>query len=187
MITRKTRRGIFAMVLLTAVSYWASRSQDNESPEPVAGLDPKLDYVLRDFELQFYDENGQPTINLRAPILRNNPEMQIGTIEQPVMRLNQGEIVWDLTAEMATVTADKEHVQLLGQVHVERHEPALGHRMEVDTSEVQIEVTPQTATTDQAVSMSDGLNQLSAIGLDLDMKSSSFKLKEQVKATYAVN
>jgi lipopolysaccharide export system protein LptC len=73
MITRKTRRGIYAMVLLTAVSYWASRSQDNESPEPVAGLDPKLNYVLRDFELQFYDENGQPTINLRAPILRNNP------------------------------------------------------------------------------------------------------------------
>jgi LPS export ABC transporter protein LptC len=113
--------------------------------------------------------------------------MQIGTIERPVMRLNQGEIVWDLTAEMATVTADKEHVQLLGQVHVERHEPALGHRMEVDTSEVQIEITPQTATTDQAVNMSDGINQLSAIGLDLDMKSSSFKLKEQVKATYAVN
>ena len=82
--------------------------------------------------------------------------MQIGTIERPVMRLNQGEIVWDLTAEMATVTADKEHVQLLGQVHVERHEPASGHRMQVDTREVQIEVTPQLATTDQAVNMSDG-------------------------------
>ena len=111
----------------------------------------------------------------------------MGTIEQPVISLNQDEIVWDLTADTATVTADKEHVQLLGQVHVERHEPATGHRVELDTREVQIEVTPQTATTDQPVRMFDGLNQLSAIGLDLDMKSNTFKLKQQVKATYAVN
>ncbi len=90
MITRKTRRGITVLVLLGVVTFWISRSQDDANPEPVAGLDPKLDYVLRDFELQFYDENGQPTINMRAPILRNDPKQQLGTIEHPVVRLNQG-------------------------------------------------------------------------------------------------
>ena len=187
MITRKTRNGIIAMVVLTAVSFWISRSQQKEPPEPVAGLDPKLNYVLRDFELQFFDENGQPTINLRAPVLRNDPDLQLGTIEHPVMRLNQAEVVWDLTADTATVTADKEHVQLLGQVHVERYEPASGSRVKLDTREVQIEVTPQTARSNQAVSMSDGFNQVNAIGLELDMKASTFSLNKQVRATYAVN
>ena len=187
MITRNTRRGIIGLVLLTTVSFWVNRLQDNETLEPVADLDPKLNYVLRDFELQFFDENGQPTINLQAPIFRNNPDLELGTIENPVLKLNHAKVVWDLTADMATVTADKEHVQLLGQVHVQRLETATGHLVNINTSEVRIEVTPQTAKTHEPVHMHDGLNQASAIGLALDMKSNTFLFKEQVKATYAVN
>jgi LPS export ABC transporter protein LptC len=187
MITRKTRNGILAVLSLTAVSFWISRSQETDMPEPVAGLDPKLNYVLRDFELQFYDENGRPTMNMQAPVLRNDPELELGTIEYPIVILNQADLVWNLRSETATVTADKEHVQLSGQVHVKRNEPATGHWVELRTREVHIEVTPQTAVTDQPVSMFDGYNQLDAIGLELDMKANTFKLKQQVKATYAVN
>jgi lipopolysaccharide export system protein LptC len=187
MIPRKTRNGVIALVVLTVVSFWVNRSQKNEAPKPVAGLDPKLNYVLHDFELQFFDQNGQPTINLRAPILRNDPKLELGTIEQPVMKLNQVDVVWNLTADSATVTADKEHVQLLGQVHVRRQETTSGAWVEVDTREVQIEVKPQTASTDQAVHMFDGLNRASAVGVDLDMTANTFVLKQQVKATYAVN
>lgn len=187
MITRKTRRGMTALVLLSAISFWLSRSQNEEGPEPVAGLDPELDYVLRDFELQFFDELGQPTINMRAPILRNDPKLQMGTVENPVVRLNQADAVWDLEADLATVTADKEHVQLLGQVQIFRNEPATGNWVELKTREVKIEVTPQTATTNQPVSMFDGYNRVDAIGLDLDMKTKIYSLKQQVVATYAVN
>jgi LPS export ABC transporter protein LptC len=187
MITRKTRRGIIVMVLLTSVSYWASRDKSGEKIEPVTGLDPKLDYVLRDFELQFYDKDGQPTINMQAPILRNNPQIQIGSIEKPVIQLHRQGTVWNLNAESATVTADREHIHLSGQVTLQRLEPTLGTWLQVDTSEVQIEVTPQTASTPRPVSMFDGYNQANAIGLDLDMKANTYKLKQQVKATYAVN
>lgn len=187
MITRKTQRGLIVLILLSAVTFWASRSQNEKKPAPVAGLDPRLDYVLHDFELQFYDENGQPTINMRAPVLRNDPSLQLGTIEYPVVRLNQADAVWDLTANTATVTADKEHVQLIGQVYVRRNEPASGNWVELTTREVQIEVTPQTAMTNQPVSMFDGYNRVNAIGLELDMKTKTYTLKQQVKATYAVN
>jgi LPS export ABC transporter protein LptC len=187
MITRKTRRGIMLLVLLTALSFWVSREQDDDTLAPVAGLDTRLNYVLRDFELQFYDENGLTTLNMRAPVLRNDPELQMGTIEQPVIRLNQPGAVWNLTSDTATVTADKEHVQLLGKVRVQRHELATNERIELNTREVRIEVTPQTATTDQPVHMADSYNQINGIGLDLDMKANTFVLKQQVKATYAVN
>src|SRR5210317_2137161 len=131
MITRKTRRGMTALIVLSGISFWVTRSQDEDGPEPIAGLDPELDYVLRDFELQFFDELGQPTINMQAPILRNDPKLQMGTIENPVVRLNQADAVWDLKADLATVTADKEHVQLIGQVQVFRNEPATGNWVEL--------------------------------------------------------
>lgn len=187
MITRKTQRGIAILVLLSAVTFWVSRSQNEKAPELVAGLDPKLNYVLHEFELQFYDENGLPTINMRAPVLRNDPDLEMGTIEFPVVRLNQADAVWDMTANMATITSDKEHVKLIGQVNVKRNEPASGNWVELTTREVQIEVTPQTAATDQPVSMFDGRNRVDAIGLELDMTTKTYILKQQVKATYAVN
>ncbi|MDH3901604.1 MAG: LPS export ABC transporter periplasmic protein LptC [Xanthomonadales bacterium] len=187
MITGKTRRGISALVLLSAFSFWLSRSQDNDSPEPVAGLDPKLNYVLRDFELQFFDEFGKPTVNMQAPVLRNDPKLQLGTIERPVVKLNQANAVWDMTSDTATVTADKEHVKLIGQVNATRNEPVTGNWVELRTREIQIEVTPQTAITHEPVIIFDGLNRVDAIGLELDMKSKTYSLKQQVRATYAVN
>lgn len=187
MITRKTRNGMLALVLITSVSFWISRATDKQQPAPVSGLDPKLNYVLRDFELQFFDENGQPTMNLQAPVLRNDPELELGTIERPVMKLNQANMIWDLSADTATVTADKEHVELQGRVHVRRHETSTGNWVTIDTQEVSIEVTPQTAKTDQPVNIFDGYNHLDAIGLELDLKSDTFSLKQQVKAIYAVN
>ena len=187
MITRKTRRGVILLALLTVASFWVNRSQDKDAADPVAGIDPRLNYVLRDFELQFYDENGAPTINMKAPVLRFDPEQHLGTIEQPVVLLLQPGVVCDITADTATVTDDKEHVRFLGQVNVRRVEPSSGYWLELHTREVQIEVTPQTATTDQPVRMFDGRNEINAIGLDLDLKANTFNLKQQVKATYVVN
>jgi LPS export ABC transporter protein LptC len=95
--------------------------------------------------------------------------------------------VWNLTADLATVTADKEHVELIGQVYVKRNEPESGNWVELNTREIKIEVTPQTAITDQPVNIFDGYNRLNAIGLELDMKTKTFILKQQVRASYVVN
>ena len=187
MITRKTQRGILVLLVLTAFSFWVARQQEKEVTDPVAGIDPKLNYVLRDFELQFYDKDGQPTINMQAPSLRNDPELQVGTVEQPVIQLNQPNATWNLTSDSARVTADKEHVWLSGQVYIMRSDLESGNWVRLITEEIKVNVTPQTASTDYPVTMFDGYNQLNAIGLDLDMKTNTFKLKQKVKATYAVN
>ncbi len=187
MISRKTRRGIIALVLLTSVSFWASREQRDDAPEHVTGLDPKLNYVLRDFELQVFDANGKTTLNMQAPVLRNDPVLQIGTIENPRMVLQQQDITWNLAANSATITADKEHVELSGSVYLQRTELLTGNRVQLNTSEVKLEVTPQTASTIAPVSIFDGLNQIDAVGMYLDMTNDTFELKQQVKATYAVN
>lgn len=187
MISRKTRRGIMALVLLTGVSFWAAREQGDEAPAPASGLDPRLNYVLHDFELQIYDLNGKTTLNMKAPVLSNDPLLELGTIENPLLVLHQQGITWNLTADSATITADKEHVELLGKVYVQRLELLTGNRVELNTSELKIEVTPQTASTFAPVSFFDGLNRMEAVGMQLDMKNDTFTLKQQVKAIYAVN
>jgi len=187
MISRKTQRGIFALVLLTSVSFWATREWRDDAAEPVTGLDPKLNYVLRDFELQVFDRNGKLTLNMQAPVLRNDPVLEIGTIENPLLVLQQQDISWELTADSAIITADKEHIDLSGSVYVQRLELLTGNHAEFNTSEVMVEVTPQTASTTQPVSLFDGRNHMDAVGLYLDMMNDTFQLKQQVEAIYAVD
>ncbi len=187
MITATIRRGIIGLILLTAVSFWISRKQGVDEISPIADLDPKLNYVLRDFELQVYDEDGKATFNLQAPVLRNNPELKLGTIEQPVISMHDQGTVWGLTAQTAIMTADKEYVHLSGQVQVQWHDPVSGNQAEFETADMKIDVTPQTAATEQEVSLFDGLNKLNAIGMNLNMKNNSYTLKQKVRATYAVN
>jgi len=187
MISRNTQRGIMAMVLLTGVSFWAAREQHDDTLEPVAGLDPKLNYVLRNFELQVFDTNGKATLNMRAPVLSNDPVLGIGTVENPLLVLRQQDITWNMVADSATITADKEHVELFGKVYVQRLDLLTGKREELNTSEIKLEVVPQTASTTEAVSLYDGVNQIDAIGMYLDMMNDTIQLKQQVKAIYAVN
>ena len=176
-----------AMVLLTGVSFWATREQREDDTAPVTGLDPKLNYVLHDFELQVFDQNGNATLNLKAPTLSNNPLLKMGRIENPTLVLRQQDITWNMTANSATITADKEHVELLGEVYVHRLETKTAHRVELNTSELKIEVVPQTASTEAPVSLFDGTNHMNAVGMSLNMMSDTFKLKQQVKAIYAIN
>lgn len=187
MITRKTHQGLAVLLILAGITMWAAQEKVEKVEQPQSDVDPNFNYVLRDFELQYYDENGLPSLNLRAPVLRNDPDMKLGTIEQPVVKLNQPGLIWDLQADLATVTADKEYVNLDGQVIIVRQQIDDARLTRLNTSDVKIEVTPQTATTDELVEVFDGFNHFSGIGLDMDMQANTFELKEQVKATYAVN
>lgn len=187
MISRKTRRGIIALVVLTGVSFWAAREQRDDTSEPVTGLDPRLNYVLHDFNLQVFDVNGKATLNIKAPVLSNDPVLGIGTIENPLLILHQQGVTWKLVADWATITSDKERVKLSGSVYVQRLELLTGNRVEFKTSEIEVEVTPQIASTAEPVSLFDGHNHMDAVGMQLDMMNDTFHLNQEVRAIYAVN
>ncbi len=74
-----------------------------------------------------------------------------------------------------------------GKVNIQRKQAETGQHTQLNTTDIKIEVTPQTAKTDALVEVFDGFNQVSGTGLDLDMQANTFELKKQVKATYAVN
>lgn len=186
MTTRKSRQGIVLLLFLTLISFWLSRQHQAQKPPQMSGLDPSLDYMLRDFELQTYDSSGLPLLNLRAPLLRNNSAVKLGTIEAPVIVLNKPDAKWSLVADSATMTEDRERIHLFGHVNVKRIENTTGRHAQMDTGEIEVQVTAQTASTTKPVSIKDGQNSLQAQGMDIDLKSGRFKLKHNVRARYAV-
>ena len=187
MIPRKTRNGVILLAALTAFSFWLGRSGSDPRQEPISGLDTRLDYALHEFEARYFDAGGKQAVRLRAPTLSNDANSGIGVIENPSFEVVQDGNRWNIVAESATVTADREHIVLAGGVNMRRRDPVTAGWLEVNTSEITLDVLPRIARSDQPVVIQEGGNVLEAVGFRIDMNDNSFHLDDQVKGRYVLN
>lgn len=186
MISPNTRNGIVVLALLTIAGLWLGRAQRTEEDAGFGDIDPQLDYALFDFELRVLDEQGQPRLKMRSPRLDSDARSGVGTVSSPVIEMQQPEAEWRIEARSATISADREHVWLSGAVEVERRarETALVSRL--TTEQLGVDVTPRRARTNAPVTLVEGDDRISAIGMRLDMARNRFELLRQVEATYAI-
>jgi len=187
MIRRKTSAGILVLASLVALSYWAGRIKSDRVLRPIAGLDTRLDYALRDFEFQFYDLEGQPSAHLTAPVLANQAATGVGEITNPEFDVIHRGNVWNIVAQSATVAPDREHVLLHGDVTMQRSARGPDRQLDVRTSELMLEVNRRLASTDNPVRIEDGADILRAVGFKIDLANDQFTLLDEVQLTYAVN
>ena len=108
----------------------------------------------------------------------------MGTVESPEIRIQQEDERWYITAESAIITANREHVSLVGTVYLTRRNELTGQLLEITTKDVMLNITPRTASGDSAVSIKQDNDRLDAIGMRLDMISNSFELLNDVQAHY---
>ena len=81
MISRRTRRGLILLALLAVLTWLLARPSAEPEAQPISGLDPRLNYAVRDFSGRLLDDAGRTSIELRAPLMRNDSETGIGTVE----------------------------------------------------------------------------------------------------------
>lgn len=185
MIPVRTWRNIGLLVVLAVFSWLGARERSEPKAQPLDDLDTRLNYALWDFNAQLLDENGRINMLIDAPMLRNNANTGVGTMENPRIKIIENEDEWYITADSAIITADREHVSLLGTVDLQREVRLTKERMDIHTRDVLLNVTPKTASTDAAVTIVQNHDHLEAIGMKLDMKTDSYELLEKVRAKYA--
>ena len=149
-------------------------------------LDTRLNYALYDFNGRLLDGQGLVKLEIESPVLRNDAESGIGTVERPALHIQQEQDQWYITAESAIITADREHVSLVGDVFFTRRNEITGQLLEILTKDVMLNVTPRTASTEAAVSIVQAGDRLDATGMNLDMIADSFELLHDVQAHYEV-
>jgi LPS export ABC transporter protein LptC len=159
---------------------------DKQEDAPTQGLNTRLDYALHDFEARIFDEYGNESMRIDAPQLSNDAESGVGTIDQPRIRLRQEDTVWNIIAATATASPDREHIIFTGDVNIQRRNPDVVHRLEINTQELQFDVIPKIARTDQPVTVLDGPNRINAVGLKLEFNQRRFELLDQVQGLYEV-
>jgi len=183
-IKRRTSRGIFVLLALAVGSWFLTRGTDGPVRKPFSEIDTRLNYALYDFEGHLLDDHGQISLELSSPVLRKNAASEVGTIEQPVVRIQQENEEWYIEAESAIITADREDVSLQGSVNMLRTNKTTGEVLEITTRDVMLKVTPRTASTDSLVTLVQSGDRLDAVGMNLDMRTNSYELLDDVRAHY---
>jgi LPS export ABC transporter protein LptC len=186
MIKRRTRRGIILLALLAVLSWLLSRPSAEGPASSLSELDTRLNYALYDFSGRMLDDQGRIQLEIESPVLRNDAESGVGTVETPQLRIQQGDDRWYITAESAQVTADRELVSLRGDVVLVRRNDATGQQLDISTRDVLLNVTPRTASTQAAVRIEQSGDRLDAKGMKLDMIANHFELLDDVQAYYEV-
>lgn len=186
MIKRRTRRGIYILAVMAIATGLMSRNAFESKESPLSNIDTRLNYALRDFEGRLLDEQGNINIELSSPVLRKNAESEVGTIEDPVIRIQQENELWYISSESAIITADREYVSLIGKVDILRQNEISGETLEINTRDVMLRITPRTASTESQVTIRQAGDLLEALGMNLDMINDSYELLENVQARYDV-
>jgi LPS export ABC transporter protein LptC len=180
----KTRHGILLLSALAAVS-WLLARQPREAPvDPVSRPDLELNYALYDFSGMLLNDRGGVSLQISSPELRNKAASGIGTVEAPEIRIQQEQDRWYISAESAIISPDREHVTLAGEVYLSRHDELTGRLLEINSSDIIMDVTPRTAMTEAGVTIRQGGDRLDAVGMRLDMIRETYELLHDVRARY---
>jgi LPS export ABC transporter protein LptC len=183
-LQHKTWRGILLLSLLAVLSWQLSRQPLDTPGSEVGPPDLRLNYALYDFSGHLLDEQGRVKLDIAAPVLRNDAESGVGTIESPEIRIQQEGDRWYITAESAIVSSDREIVNLIGGVNLSRLDELTDQVLEIKTSEVVLHISPRIAMTDAGVSVRQSGDRLDAVGMKLDMINERYELLHDVRAHY---
>lgn len=184
MIGRRTRRGIILLGLLAVLTWLLARPLAEPAAQPLKDLDTRLNYALRDFSGRLLDQSGHTSLELSAPLLRNDAESGVGTVERPDIHIQQDGEQWYISAESAVIAADREVITLAGEVNVRRRNPATGEQVDIRTRELVLNVTPRTASTRSEVRIEQAGDWLRATGMNLDMINERYELLQAVQGHY---
>jgi LPS export ABC transporter protein LptC len=183
-MTADTRRGIVLLALLALLSWLLARQPREAAQAPISKPDVKLNYALYDFSGMLLNDQGGVNLQIRSPVLRNDAESGVGTIEAPEIHIQQEQDRWYISAESAVVSPDHEHVTLAGAVYLSQRDEITGQVLEINSSDVLLDVTPRTAQTAAGVSIRQEGDRLDAVGMKLDMINRSYELLHDVRAHY---
>ena len=174
------------LALLAMATFLLARDPSNPGNQPPARLDTRLDYALRDFNGRLLDKEGKLNLQITSPLLRKNAQSEVGTVKSPEIHIKQEDQQWHIKAESAIITADREFVSLVGDVHILRRNEINGETLEITTRDVILRVTPRTASTESLVTLVQKDDRLDALGMNLDIRNNSFELLNEVRATYDI-
>lgn len=177
MIGRIVALAVLALALALAAR-WLFTGTPAERAE--LDLDTRFDYVLTDFEAEFYDSEGRRSLVVSGPRLQHDPAADSAVISDPAFRIEPEGDDWHGRAGRARIDREGRVVDLLDAVRIRRELPD-GGRVELASARLRYDQPAHTITTDTAVEMQRPDGRIRAGALHARIDTDRIELSDHVQ------
>lgn len=167
-----------AAVVLTW--YWG-RPPAEVPDSRASGGDPERGYYLRDAVMRNTDENGGARYDIHAGAISERPAQRV--LEMRDVRIEYHEqpaSQWSISAAEGLVSIDGRRFELSGGVELQRDGSDGARAASLVTERLLLDLEGQKVTTDAAVTLRDGRNIVSAIGMSAFLMEDRVELESNV-------
>jgi LPS export ABC transporter protein LptC len=196
-----------AVITIISLAYYLGRGgrSSNEADDANA-LPPDPGYAARDAEVIETGYDGRERYRLTAKVIRQQSETAAIELESLAMayhpdaqarapgdtapgpRTAEGKTsdeTWHLTSDHGQVRADGDDVQLSGNVRVTGPAPGSGEPLQMTTSQLRINTPTEFFETRAPVQLSWAGHEITAVGMQADLKAGKLRLESAVHGTFA--
>jgi LPS export ABC transporter protein LptC len=181
-------RGSIALAILLAIAAAALwmfvLREETQAPSPTIEA-ADLGYYLRDARLVGLDANGHTLYTLRAERIEQRASDGSVSMRQLTVDYAPGsDTPWTAVADTGSIPASADVMELEGNVRLERTGPADAEPLQIDTTELELDVRQRIARTQATVDLVQGNDKLTATGLEADLRGEKLKLGSRVRARF---
>ena len=170
---------LFVAVVLGAVFVFRWWLPSERVANPIVSLpDTRLDYRLEDYQAQFYDQQGEPELQVRGPQLEHDAESRIVTMIEPEFQLSTETAPWLGRADLGEFDRGFDQLSLTSNVELWQ-DLAIG-RLTLVTESLQHLRPARTISSDQPVQIQRPGTKANANGLMIRLDTETVELSDDV-------
>ena len=181
----RTLLAILLLGLVAAATQWLVWLNGRSGEADSFVGPPRSDYVLSDFELDVLNDEGLLAFTVTAPRLAKHPQLDTLAIDAPRFRMFDGKRnEWRAHALSGWVRDDAKELRLTGDVEADRLASKTATAVAIASEQLTALLEENRITSDTAVTIKQVGSILRGTGLDADLDTDRFLLKQKVSARY---
>jgi lipopolysaccharide export system protein LptC len=174
---------LLVLAMLAAFTIWLERATRGEGNGPNPNLRHDPDFWVDEFILRRYDLDGSIQHTLQATRMTHFPDDDSTEVDEPRVAYFRDRTTTTLTARLAWLDKDGQHVRLQDDVRVIRTDPD-GTATIIDTNLLNVTPDDEYAQTDAPVTITQGRSVMhGAGGLEVNNKTRIVVLNGPVTGT----
>ena len=174
------------LIALLGVSYWMNMQTKIEPIKATINTRLSIDALMENFSATQMDAQGLPHFIVSAKQLHHYPEDDSTTLNEPVLTtISEDGVAIRATAKQGKISSKGDDVILQDNVEMQRDASTQQDRFSLKTEYLHMLPNQNLITTDRPVTLTDSHTKVNAIGMEMDFKLRTFKLRSHVRSVYA--
>jgi len=180
---------LFVIVIaIAATSSWLLKSVDILPAKTDEPIPHNMDYFLKNFNATVMNKEGKPHYNLIGDYLEHFPDDDSIDIVQPKIKMFREKLSpWKVKSNTARVLNRGKLIYLNGAVNMHRDASDKEPAVNLDTTNLTINLETDFAQTDEPVFIQTEKHRLKAIGMRVYLADGRLELLSSVKGVYHVS